>query len=144
MYVILNIEVLDFMRILLADDQSDIRSAIRLLLEQDDSDWQIIKEVENFKQLLREVELIRPDLILLDWELQGFAPSSRVFTKKPLPDIIGKLKSLHPGLKIIVLSGRIEAHAEALAAGADAFVSKGDPPERLLEKLHLLKTQANS
>jgi hypothetical protein len=33
---------------------------------------------------------------------------------------------------VIVLSGRVLARKAALAAGADAFVSKGDPPERLL------------
>jgi DNA-binding NarL/FixJ family response regulator len=127
------------MRILLADDQSDIRSALRLLLEQDENAWHVIQEVENSKQLLEEVETMRPDLILLDWELQGLVHSGRASSKQPLPDIVGELKNLHPALKIMVLSGRMEAQAEALAAGADAFVSKGDPPERLLEKLHLLK-----
>jgi DNA-binding NarL/FixJ family response regulator len=33
---------------------------------------------------------------------------------------------------VIALSGRSEARLAALSAGADAFVSKGDPPERLL------------
>ncbi len=124
------------MRILLADDQIDIRSALRLLLEQDESSWQVVQEVENFSQLLKEVEVHHPDMILLDWELQGFAPLSRATARQPRPDIIGELKALRPELKIMVLSGRIESQAEALAAGADAFVSKGDPPEMLLEKLH--------
>ena len=35
-------------------------------------------------------------------------------------------------LAIIALSGRLEARQAALDAGVDAFVSKGDPPERLL------------
>jgi DNA-binding NarL/FixJ family response regulator len=52
------------MRILLADDQTDIRSALRLLLEQDDRPWQVIQEVENFSQLLQEVELLQFDLVL--------------------------------------------------------------------------------
>jgi len=33
---------------------------------------------------------------------------------------------------VITLSGRQETRIAALAAGADAFVSKEDPPERLL------------
>ena len=33
---------------------------------------------------------------------------------------------------VVALSGLPEARREALAAGADAFVSKGDPPEKLL------------
>jgi DNA-binding NarL/FixJ family response regulator len=131
-------EVILLMRILLADDQTEIRSALRLLLDQDENSWEIIQEVENFRQLLKEVELLRPDLIILDWELQGFAPTSRASARQPLPDIVGELRAIHSGIKILVLSGRIEAQAEALAAGADAFVSKGDPPEFLLEKLHHL------
>ena len=35
-------------------------------------------------------------------------------------------------LNVIALSGLPEARHEALAAGADDFVSKGDPPEKLL------------
>jgi DNA-binding NarL/FixJ family response regulator len=126
------------MRILLADDQTVIRSALRLLLEEDENSWQDIHEVENFQQLLKDVELLHPDLVLLDWELQGIAPANRLSAGKPLPDIIGNLKALHPGIKILVLSGRIEAQAESSAAGADAFVSKGDPPERLMEQLRLI------
>jgi hypothetical protein len=33
---------------------------------------------------------------------------------------------------VIALSGRPEARQAALGAGADAFASKGDPPERVL------------
>lgn len=126
------------MRILLADDHSDIRSALRLLLEQDESSWQVIQEVENFPQLLQELDLLHPDLILLDWELQGFGVGNRATARRPLPELFEKLKATNPGLKILVLSGRLEAQAEALAAGADAFVSKGEPPERLLEQLRQL------
>ena len=36
---------------------------------------------------------------------------------------------------MIALSGRPEARQAALDAGVDAFVSKGDPPERLFGDL---------
>ena len=50
---------------------------------------------------------------------------------------------MHPGrfsgiltlLRVIALSGRPEARQAALEAGASAFVSKGDPPEFLLEAI---------
>jgi DNA-binding NarL/FixJ family response regulator len=45
------------------------------------------------------------------------------------------LRHACPGLGIIVLSGRPEASRAALAAGADAFVSKGNPPEHLLSAI---------
>jgi DNA-binding NarL/FixJ family response regulator len=43
---------------------------------------------------------------------------------------------LHPELKIIALSGRPEASKAALAAGVDAFVSKGENSEKLLEAIY--------
>ena len=38
-------------------------------------------------------------------------------------------------MSIIVLSGRPEYRKNAIAAGADAFVSKVDPPDRLLDAI---------
>jgi DNA-binding NarL/FixJ family response regulator len=37
-----------------------------------------------------------------------------------------------PRLPVIILSGRLDQRPVALAAGADLFVCKADPPERLL------------
>ena len=61
-------------------------------------------------------------LVLLDWELPGLEADG----------LLPTLRELCPRLKVIALSGRPEARHAALDAGVDAFVSKGDPPERLL------------
>jgi DNA-binding NarL/FixJ family response regulator len=45
------------------------------------------------------------------------------------------LRTTCPGLLVIALSGRPAARRSAMAAGADAFVSKADPPERLLKTI---------
>ena len=115
------------MRILLADDEQPVRSALRLILEQH-LGLRVVGEAAKAEELLHLVKTVKPDLILLDWEL----PSLGI-------RLLPALHALCPYLKIIVLSGRLEAAASALAAGADAFVSKGDPPERLLSALHALK-----
>ena len=47
-------------------------------------------------------------------------------------DLLPALRQACPALSVIVLSGRPEAEDAALAAGADAFISKADPPEQLL------------
>jgi DNA-binding NarL/FixJ family response regulator len=65
-------------------------------------------------------------LVLLDWGLPGL----------PSKALLPALRALCPHLKVVVLSGRPEARQAALDAGADAFVSKIDPPERLLAALH--------
>ena len=109
------------MRVLLADDQSKVRAALRLLL-QEELGLSVIGEATEAEDLLAQVEAMQPDLVLLDWELPGLRSD----------DHLPALRRLAPRLKIIVLSGQPEARRAALAAGTDAFVSKGDPPERLL------------
>ena len=109
------------MRILLADDQPKVRLALRALLEQQPG-LKVVGEAVNADDLLTQTEESCPDLVLLDWELPGPAAV----------DLLSDLRSACPDLVVIALSGRVTAGRAALAAGADAFVSKGDPPERLL------------
>ncbi len=109
------------MRLLLADDQSKVRSALRLLLEQQ-PDWEVIGEAEEAGSLIEQIKLLLPDVVLLDWELPGQQPVRLVAT----------VRTIAPQVRVIALSGRPEARQIALAAQADAFVSKGDPPEALL------------
>ncbi len=109
------------LRVLLADDQLAVRSALRLVLEQE-PDVDVVGEVGESEQLLAEVGTTRPDLLLLDWELPGL----------PAVDLLSALRSICPGTSVVALSGRPEARERALETGARAFVSKGDPPERLL------------
>ena len=109
------------MRILLADDQKKVRSALRLLLEEQ-PDLEILGEAMDTTGLLDWVKAAHPDLVLLDWELPGL----------PAVALLPLLHFHQPGLRVIALSGRPEARRAALEAGVNAFVSKGDPPERLL------------
>lgn len=109
------------MRVLIADDQAKVRSALRLLLEQD-SAVKVVGEAAEAEELLIQARAACPDLVLLDWELPGLHAAHSWL---PI------LRALCPGLSVIALSGRPEARRVALAAGVNAFVSKGDPPERL-------------
>lgn len=108
--------------ILLADDRFQVRSALRLLLAQQ-SDLSVLGEAVDAQGVLDWVSAACPDVVLLDWELPGLQHG----------DVLCTLRARRPHLKVIALSGRPEARGAALAAGADAFVSKGDPPERLLD-----------
>jgi DNA-binding NarL/FixJ family response regulator len=112
------------MRVLLADDQTHVRSALSALLKQE-ADVNVVGEASEAGELLAELQIAHPDVILLDWELPGLAR-------------LGSLAALRagcPALLVIALSGQPEAQRAALAAGADAFVSKVDPPEKLLAAL---------
>ncbi len=116
----------------LADDQAWLRSAERLLLEQE-PDVEIVGEAAEVKSLLAKIEVLCPDLVLLDWELPGLKSSHAG------RQLLMALHAYCPDLTVIVLSGRPEAGQLALAAGADYFVSKADPPESLLGALRKVK-----
>lgn len=114
------------MRILLADDQPQVRFALRVLLEQQPG-LAVVGEVSDGSGLLEHVVMTLPDVVLLGWELPGLRAT----------DSLARLRQVCPGILVVVLSGRIEARIDALSAGADAFVSKGDPPERLLDAIRM-------
>ena len=112
------------MNILLADDQPQVRSALRLLLEQE-LEVQIAGEAANAQELLLQAAAVHPDAILLDWELPGLSAFDGVLS----------VRQAYPYARIVALSSRPEARQAALHAGADRFVCKGDPPEWLLAAL---------
>ncbi|MGB2909932.1 MAG: response regulator transcription factor [Anaerolineales bacterium] len=113
------------MQILLADDQSKVRSALRLLLEQE-PDLDVLGEAVDTQGLLDWVRAVHPDVVLLDWELPGMSHNG----------VMSELRAICPQLLVVALSGKPEARQAALNAGVDAFVSKGEPPERLLVTLN--------
>lgn len=124
------------MRVLIADDQPQVRSALQLLLKQEPG-VAVVGEAENVEEALELAAVRRPDLVLLDWELPGRQAAG--LPKKTKPGLLPALRARCPHMKIVALSGRPEARQAALAAGADVFVSKGDPPERLLAAVDICR-----
>ena len=123
------------MRVLLADDQPEIRSALRLLLEQESS-VVVVGEADETDSLLRQVSICDPEVVMLDWELpSGCCQGTKDEVAR---GTVRGLRALRPGSKIVALSGRPEARLAAQSAGVDAFVSKGDPPEQVIAALRAL------
>ena len=112
------------MQVLLADDQAKVRSAIRLLLEQDET-IEVVGEAVDATGLIDWLNVLCPDLVLLDWELPGAGAG----------ELLSAIQGHCGRAQVIALSGIPDARQAALNAGADGFVSKGDPPERLLEAI---------
>ena len=112
------------MKILLADDNPEVRSALRLLLEQEPLSAMVI-DVENVQSLQAYLNGDCPFVLLLDWELPGLHSS----------EVLRLVRSHCPRMKVIALSSKYEARQEALAARVDAFVSKAEPPEQILSTI---------
>ncbi|HEX2997459.1 MAG TPA: response regulator transcription factor [Anaerolineales bacterium] len=111
-------------RILLADDNPGLRSALRLLLETR-LEFELIVEARDMEHVLAQVEDSRPNIIILDWELPG----------RPIRERVSVLRTLVPHLKVIAFSARPESRQTALADGAEAFISKNEPPLLILDKI---------
>jgi DNA-binding NarL/FixJ family response regulator len=116
--------------ILIADDDAEVRSALHILLKAQ-PDLAVVGEAANALDLLEQIEAAHPTVLILDWGVIDLAP-----------DMLAGLRERYPTLRVIVISGRPEARSAALAAGAVAFVSKGDPPDRLLTTLNLLQDRS--
>jgi DNA-binding NarL/FixJ family response regulator len=109
------------MRILIADTQPKVRFALQVLLQRQ-PDLNVVGEANDAESLLEEVEAECPDVVLLGWELPGME----------MEYLVPSLRESCPGIVVIALSGRLEAHRAADKLGVDAFVSKASPPDRLL------------
>lgn len=115
------------MEILLADDNPEVRSALRLLLEQDPLPFNVT-EVSDTQGLFASLEENCPIVVLLDWELPDFYGK----------DALDVIHSYCSKMKVITMSSRYEARHEALRDGADAFISKAEPSELVLTTLYSL------
>jgi DNA-binding NarL/FixJ family response regulator len=115
------------MRVLVADTHPEVRWALRTVVGEEPG-LTMAGEVSDSEQLVRQARTLRPDMIILEWELPG----------RPAEDLLAALSSSNHGTRLIVLSRQPEAKQAALAAGADAFVSKADAPQELLEALRRL------
>jgi len=113
------------MRVLLADDRLKTLFALRLLLERQPG-IQVVGEAADAETLLIQAKAACPNVVLLDWELPNLMAKGA---------FLSALRRDNPHIYVIALSGRPEIRTAAIAAGADAFVSKVDPPERLLAVL---------
>ncbi len=78
------------MRVLLADNQAKERTALQQLLGQD-PELCLVGKVAEIASLLAQAQAIRPDLVLLDWELPGLGCADLLLALPRLPSKGGRL-----------------------------------------------------
>jgi len=111
-------------RVLVVDDQPRARQSLRVLL----TTYPQVKEVREAtlaREAMRMMEESQPDVVLMDVqmpEMDGLQATQLI-------------KARWPQVKVIVLTMHAEYAAAAQAAGADAFICKGEPAEKLLATL---------
>ena len=102
-------------RVLLADDEPELRRLMAMSLEFDEQ-LEVVGQASNGAEALELAHELRPDLAVLDQMLGG-----------PLTglDVAGQLRATHPATKLILFSAA--SHEEDLLAGrVDELVTKTD------------------
>ena len=109
-------------RVFLADSQPEIRSALRLLLL--DINMEVVGNAADWATALTRVAESKPDMVVMDWYMI------------PVDSSLLELRASCPAAVVIVLISHLDARQQAaLSAGADSFISKGETPDRVAERL---------
>ena len=119
--------------VLLAAPQPDVRAALRLLLM--DLEMGIVGEAADWSTTLALAPETRPDMLLVDWELIPLGSGNT----------LSQLRAVCPTAVVIVLISQLDSRQQAaVSAGADAFISKGEMPDRVAERLRMAADRIHS
>ena len=116
-------------RVLVADDQSMVRTGLRMLLASEE-DIDVVAEASNGLEAVEKADRFDPDVILMDIrmpELDGLEATRRILASDK-------------GARVLVLTtfDLDEYVYEALRVGASGFVLKDDPAEQILAAVRVV------
>jgi DNA-binding NarL/FixJ family response regulator len=111
-------------RVYVANANADERSALRLLLQ--DLQMEIAGEAADWPTTLAQAPISHADMLLVDWALIPGVSNAA----------LEELRQACPAALVIILISSLDARQQAaLSAGADAFISKDEAPDRVAERL---------
>lgn len=109
-------------RVLIVDDHDLVRAGVRALLDKI-AGIEVIAEAGNGREALEKIELLHPDLVLMDIlmpELNGLDATARAANKFPETRIV-----------ILSMNATQEVVIQALQAGAAGYLLKNTSPAEL-------------
>jgi DNA-binding NarL/FixJ family response regulator len=107
----------------LIDDEAMVRAGLRALVERA-SGFQVVGEAGDAREGVRAIGALRPDVAIVDIAMPGLSGL----------DALPAIKQASPSTRVLIASqheGRRMVH-QAIAAGADGYLSKSSEPEELL------------
>ena len=112
--------------IVVADDHELIRKSVGALLSHE-SDFEVLAECGNPRQVLRIAKRRQPAVAILDVTLGG---EDAIKTTR-------RIKALSPATRVIVLSAYVDEHSlsDLIEAGIGGFVLRSDPVADLIQAI---------
>jgi len=122
------------LRILVADDQADVREALRLLLKAEGFSTEIVSHPTAALEAVQTGEF---DVMLMDLNYQRDTTSGREGM-----DLLSRIQAVDSKLPVVVMTawGSVELAVEAMRRGARDFIQKPWDNPRLLT---IIRTQAD-
>ena len=116
-------------RILIVDDQKIVREGIKILLEKS-ADIEIIGDAVDGNEGLKKVELLKPDIVMLDINMPGISGLA----------VAKKIRFQFPEIKIIMLSSHEDEEyvKKATEAGAKGYLLKDASSQELEWSIRLV------
>jgi two-component system, NarL family, response regulator LiaR len=116
----------EIIKVLIVDDHPIVRKGLCDLIEFS-PDICVIGEAANGAEVIRLAQTLNPDIVLLDLVMPGMDGI----------DIITRLKSDHPDLRILILTSFSEDEKviAAIKAGAQGYMLKDSSPQDVLQAL---------
>ena len=117
--------------VLIADDQPLMRSALRTCVDSE-PDLTVVGEAANGAEALRQVERLRPEVVVMDVRMpimDGIEATRRIvaLSGPPAPRVL------------VMTTFDLDEHIiDALRAGASGFLVKDSPPEELIHAIRVI------
>lgn len=110
-------------RVLIADDEQEIRDAILLLGDWNGLNLEIAGQAENGDQLCEMIETLSPDIVITDMKMPGLSGG----------ELIKSISERHNEIKIIIISGfqDIEYFKQAISSKVVEYLLKPISEENL-------------
>ena len=121
----------DKIRVLVADDQTLVRTGFRVILEAE-GDIEVVAEADTGTAAVRQAQLVAPDVILMDIrmpELDGLSATEQIRRQPDPPTVI-----------VLTTFDQNEYVYRALRAGAAGFLLKDSPSSRLIAAVRAAAT----
>lgn len=116
-------------RIVMIEDNAEYRSTLSKILQRN-KEIVVIREMSDCEEMVPYFEIDLPDLVIMDIDLPGKSGIEGVW----------QLRQQWPELKVLMLTvfEDVEKIFGAIKAGANGYLLKKDPPDRIMQAIFSL------